>query len=97
MADLLALGIEQEGAHGWRAHVGPGRGPGCGWSKCGYTCRGEEEGVRSGEGREQGGWEQRGKGTGWVGRGEEKLLSHIPEPPETSQVFTLDRCAPDVP
>lgn len=40
MANLLALGIEQEGAHGRRGHVRPGRGPDHGWSNCGYTCRG---------------------------------------------------------
>lgn len=47
MADLLTLGVEQEGAHGWRGHVRPGCGPDRGWSDRGYACRG---GARLGAG-----------------------------------------------
>lgn len=41
VANLLALGIEQERAHGRRGHIGPGRGPEGGRSNRGYTCREE--------------------------------------------------------
>lgn len=39
MADLLALGIEQEGAHRRRSHVRPGCGPDHGRGDGGYACR----------------------------------------------------------
>lgn len=47
VANLLALGIKQEGAHRWRGHIWPGRGPDHGWSDGGYTRRG---GARLGTG-----------------------------------------------
>lgn len=40
MTDLLALGIEQEGAHRGRGHIRPGHRPDCGWSNRGDTGRG---------------------------------------------------------
>lgn len=39
MTDLLALGIEQEGAHRRRSHIRPGCGPDHGWGDGGYACR----------------------------------------------------------
>lgn len=82
VANLLALGIEQEGAHWWRGHVGPGRGPDHGRSHGGYTCREEEGGGRS-----------RAKE---MVSGEEKksLLPHLPEPPETSEVLYSGQMCP---
>lgn len=41
MTDLLALGIEQEGAHRRRGHIRPWHGPDRGRSHGGYTCRGD--------------------------------------------------------
>lgn len=38
MTDLLALGIEQEGAHRRRSHIRPGCGPDHGWGDGGYAC-----------------------------------------------------------
>lgn len=81
MADLLALGIEQEGADGRRGHIRPGHGPDCGWSNRGYTCHGKEEVVRRKGERKQGGV------GGGVGGREDKLLSHTPEHPKTSKVL----------
>lgn len=52
VANLLALGIEQEGAHRWRGHIWPGRGPDHGWSDGGYTCG--REGGRGGRGTRAG-------------------------------------------
>ena len=85
VANLLALGIEQEGAHWWRGHVGPGCGPDRGWNHGGYTC-GEEEGGRRSRAKE-------------TVSGEEKK-SYFPicqSLQKHQQFFTLDRCAPDVP
>lgn len=73
VANLLALGIEQEGAHGRRNHIRPRRGPDQGRSHRGYTCRGKDS-------------EQREKETR-VGGERERLLSHRPEPPKTSKVL----------
>lgn len=73
VADLLALGIEQEGAHRRRGHVRPGCRPHGGWSDRRYTCVGTRRRV----------WGAEKEGKRWVGRGEKKLLSHVPEPPET--------------
>lgn len=55
VADLLALGIEQEGAHRWRRHVRPWRGAHGGWSDRGYTWpwesrRGREKHRQAGRG-----------------------------------------------
>lgn len=73
VANLLALGIEQEGAHGRRNHIRPRRGPDHGWSNRGNTCRGKDSEQRERETR--------------VGREREQLLSHRPEPPKTSKVL----------
>lgn len=75
MTDLLALGIEQEGAHRWRGHVRPGHRPDGGRSNRGDTCHGkEQEGIKTG-------WETRIGGEG------EEVTFHIAESPKTSKGF----------
>lgn len=81
VANLLALGIEQEGAHWWRGHVRPGRGPAGGRSHGGYTC-GEEEGGGRSRLKEM------------VSGEEKSLLPHLPESPETSEVLYSGQMCP---
>ena len=84
VANLLALGIEQEGAHRRRGHVGPGCGPHHGRSHGGYTC-GEEEGGRRTRAKE-------------MVSGEKKSYFPICQSLQKHQkFFTPDRCAPDGP
>lgn len=46
MANLLALGIEQEGAHRWRSHIRAGCRSDYRWSDSRDTCLWEQGGER---------------------------------------------------
>lgn len=84
VADLLALGIEQEGAHGWRSHIGPRRGSDGGWSDGGYTCPWESQRC-----------EERGGETRAGGEGSNYFLTYLSL--QIHQKFVaLTTCAPDV-
>lgn len=82
VANLLALGIEQEGAHRWRGHIWPGRGPDHGWSDGGYTC-----------GR---GWERRKGNKGRQGDGKKSYFTTYQSLQKYQKFFAQRRCAPDV-